>query len=168
MLRRPFLCIPGVLLYFSVSLSSDWNTYLVVLSTLQPRGSRKESTTVLALPSSTGIAPAYTGSRARAFRSCSSRTRCWRSMFCSDVGRKPKPARLICTSYRNSSMREWRRCTFLHSVRRSMSLPRNNQIISASRLKPLSGYSTHVRGEARSWRSCRWSRPWLGDVRINW
>ena len=51
---------------------------------------------------------------------------------------------------------------------RSMSLPRNNQILSASRLKPLSGYSTHVRGEARAWRSCRWSRPWLGEVRINW
>ena len=45
-------------------------------------------------------------------------------------------------------------------------LARNNQIISASRLKPLSGYSTHVRGEAWAWRSCRWSRPWLGEVRI--
>ena len=33
--------------------------------------------------------------------------------------------------------------------RRSMSGPRNNQIISASRLKILSGYSTHFRAEAR-------------------
>ena len=58
-------------------------------------------------------------------------------------------------------MREWRRCTFLHSVRRSMSLPRNNQIISASRLKPLSGYSTHVRGEVSSIAFMPLVRPWL-------
>ena len=78
------------------------------------------------------------------------------SRQCFPVSSGHWPSILRC---RRSSMREWRRCTFLHSLRRSMSMPRNNQILSASRLKPLSGYSTHVRGEARAWRSCRWSRP---------
>ena len=38
-------------------------------------------------------------------------------------------------SFRNSSVRKWQRCNFLHSVRPSPSVPRNTQFTSVSSLK---------------------------------
>ena len=49
-----------------------------------------------------------------------SRSKCWRSLFCQHV----------CLP--NSSMRRWRLCTFLLTVRRSPSAPRNIQIMLVS------------------------------------
>ena len=46
--------------------------------------------------------------------------RCWK---------EPRPARLVCTSCRNSSMRKWRGCTSLFTVRRSLRLLRNTDYL---------------------------------------
>ena len=56
----------------------------------------------------------------------------------------PRFARLRSTSRQKSSMRKWRNCTFLHSVRRSPSLLRNNQVVQVSRSKALSRVGTTV------------------------
>ena len=44
------------------------------------------------------------------------------------VGMKPKPSRMVSTSWRNSSLSNWRYCTFPRSVQCSTSSPRNMSI----------------------------------------
>ena len=56
----------------------------------------------------------------------------------------PETARSISTSCRRSSMRKWRHCTFLLTVRCSPSLPENMRILPLSRLKALSRVNTTV------------------------
>ena len=59
-----------------------------------------------------------------------------------------------------SSMRKWRNCTFLHSVRRSMSPLRKNHIVQVPRLKALSKVGTYrFRPSSSQWRTSRFS-PW--------
>ena len=41
---------------------------------------------------------------------------------------KPRPTRMVSTSWRNSSLSNWRHCTFPHSVQCSTSSPRNMSI----------------------------------------
>ena len=41
---------------------------------------------------------------------------------------KPRPTRMVTTSWRNSSLSNWRHCTFPHSVQCSTSSPRNMSI----------------------------------------
>ena len=64
------------------------------------------------------------------------------------------------TSCRYSSMRKWRICILLHSVRRSMSPPKIKQIIQESRLKALSRVVTSIVELEAQWRVL--SRP-CGD-----